>query len=182
MTSIPRARLSHRAGKRKAPFLGPDTGNAQARGIEVIRHGSRCAHLPTCYEDIAAAPRRKLLPVGTAQPRGRRMPLDEAMARNIAPGSTAGLPGLVLSAGLTTGGLPVALANRNCPDSAYLGEETGPKHRGSFRDLPRLVQGHGGANQSLQRLLVYFLALVEVDGTLVFPSRLELKRPAGSLS
>jgi len=24
--------------------------------------------------------------------RGRRMPLDEAMARNIAPGSTAGLP------------------------------------------------------------------------------------------
>src|SRR5947207_6459001 len=93
------------------------------------------------------------------------MPLDEAMAHNIAPGSTAGLPGLVLSAGLTTGGLPVALANRNCPDSAYLGEETGPKHRGSFRDLPRLVQGHGGANESPQRLLVYFLALVEVDGT-----------------
>jgi len=28
------------------------------------------------------------------------MPLDEAMAHNIAPGSTAGLPGLVLSAGL----------------------------------------------------------------------------------
>jgi len=41
--------------------------------------------------------------------RGRRMPLDEAMARNIAPGSTAGLPGLVLPAGLTPGGLPVAL-------------------------------------------------------------------------
>jgi indoleacetamide hydrolase len=41
--------------------------------------------------------------------RGRRMPLDEAMARNIAPGSTAGLPGLVLPAGLTTSGLPVAL-------------------------------------------------------------------------
>src|SRR5207245_8268776 len=28
-----------------------------------------------------------------------------------------------------------------------------------------LVQGHGGANESLQRLLVYLLALVEVDGT-----------------
>src|SRR5215469_764741 len=27
------------------------------------------------------------------------------------------------------------------------------------------VQGHGGANESLQRLLVYLLALVEVDGT-----------------
>jgi indoleacetamide hydrolase len=41
--------------------------------------------------------------------RGRRMPLDEAMARNIAPGSTAGLPGLVFPAGLTPSGLPVAL-------------------------------------------------------------------------
>jgi len=41
--------------------------------------------------------------------RGVRMPLDVAMARNIAPGSTAGLPGLVLPAGLTTDGLPVAL-------------------------------------------------------------------------
>jgi indoleacetamide hydrolase len=39
----------------------------------------------------------------------RRMPLDEAMSRNIAPGSTAGLPGLVLPAGLTSSGLPVAL-------------------------------------------------------------------------
>src|SRR5262245_1763489 len=28
-----------------------------------------------------------------------------------------------------------------------------------------LVQGHGGANESLQRLLVYRLAFVEVDGT-----------------
>ena len=41
--------------------------------------------------------------------RGRRMPLDVAIARNIAPGSTTGLPGLVLPAGLTPGGLPVAL-------------------------------------------------------------------------
>jgi mandelamide amidase len=41
--------------------------------------------------------------------RGKRMPLDEAMARNIAPGSTTGLPGLVLPAGLTPSGLPVAL-------------------------------------------------------------------------
>ncbi|HUN76461.1 MAG TPA: amidase family protein [Steroidobacteraceae bacterium] len=41
--------------------------------------------------------------------RGRRMPLDVAMSRNIAPGSTTGLPGLVLPAGLTSTGLPVAL-------------------------------------------------------------------------
>ena len=40
---------------------------------------------------------------------GRRVPFDDAVARNIAPGSTAGLPGLVLPAGLTRTGLPVAL-------------------------------------------------------------------------
>jgi Asp-tRNA(Asn)/Glu-tRNA(Gln) amidotransferase A subunit family amidase len=41
--------------------------------------------------------------------RGRPMPFDTAVARNIAPGSTAGLPGLVLPVGLTQGGLPVSL-------------------------------------------------------------------------
>ena len=40
---------------------------------------------------------------------GRRLPFDVAVARNIAPGSTAGLPGLVLPAGMTRDGLPVAL-------------------------------------------------------------------------
>jgi mandelamide amidase len=40
---------------------------------------------------------------------GRSLPFEVAVARNIAPGSTAGLPGLVLPAGLTTDGLPVAL-------------------------------------------------------------------------
>lgn len=40
---------------------------------------------------------------------GKRMPFDQAIARNIAPGSTTGLPGLVLPAGLTSDGLPVAL-------------------------------------------------------------------------
>jgi mandelamide amidase len=39
----------------------------------------------------------------------RRLAFDVAVARNIAPGSTAGIPGLVLPAGLTPGGLPVAL-------------------------------------------------------------------------
>ena len=40
---------------------------------------------------------------------GQAVPFEDAVARNIAPGSTAGLPGLVLPAGLTGGGLPVAL-------------------------------------------------------------------------
>jgi indoleacetamide hydrolase len=43
------------------------------------------------------------------QVRGRKMPFDQAISRNIAPGSTAGLPGLVLPAGLTSAGLPVGL-------------------------------------------------------------------------
>jgi len=45
----------------------------------------------------------------TIQIRGRAVPFEDAVARNIAPGSTAGLPGLVLPAGLTSAGLPVAL-------------------------------------------------------------------------
>jgi Asp-tRNA(Asn)/Glu-tRNA(Gln) amidotransferase A subunit family amidase len=39
----------------------------------------------------------------------RDAPFEAAVARNIAPGSTAGLPGLVLPAGLDRGGLPVAV-------------------------------------------------------------------------
>jgi indoleacetamide hydrolase len=40
---------------------------------------------------------------------GHALPFETAVARNIAPGSTAGLPGLVMPAGLTHSGLPVAL-------------------------------------------------------------------------
>jgi mandelamide amidase len=40
---------------------------------------------------------------------GRPLPFDTVVARNIAPGSTAGLPGLVLPVGLTHAGLPVAI-------------------------------------------------------------------------
>ncbi len=45
----------------------------------------------------------------TIQIRGRPVPFEAAVARNIAPGSSAGVPGLVLPAGLTAAGLPVAL-------------------------------------------------------------------------
>jgi indoleacetamide hydrolase len=41
--------------------------------------------------------------------RGKKIGFEAAVSRNIAPGSTAGLPGLVLPAGLTTERLPVAL-------------------------------------------------------------------------
>ena len=46
---------------------------------------------------------------GTIEVRGRPLPFETAVARNIAPGSTAGLPGLVLPVGLTHAGLPVAI-------------------------------------------------------------------------
>jgi Asp-tRNA(Asn)/Glu-tRNA(Gln) amidotransferase A subunit family amidase len=45
----------------------------------------------------------------TIQIRDRPVTFESAVARNIAPGSTAGVPGLVLPAGLTAGGMPVAL-------------------------------------------------------------------------
>jgi indoleacetamide hydrolase len=45
----------------------------------------------------------------TVDVRGRPLPFEMVVARNIAPGSTAGLPGLVLPVGLTRGGLPVAI-------------------------------------------------------------------------
>jgi len=53
---------------------------------------------------------------------GRRLPLRTAMARNIAPASCAGLPGLVLCAGLTREGLPVGIefAGRAGSDRALL--------------------------------------------------------------
>ena len=40
---------------------------------------------------------------------GKKVSFETAVARNIAPGSTAGLPGLVLPAALTADGLPIAV-------------------------------------------------------------------------
>jgi mandelamide amidase len=40
---------------------------------------------------------------------GSAMPFVTAIARNISPGSTLGLPGIVLPCGMTPGGLPVAI-------------------------------------------------------------------------
>jgi mandelamide amidase len=44
------------------------------------------------------------VPIGS-----KKISFVTAIARNIAPGSTAGLPGLVLPSGLTKSGLPVSL-------------------------------------------------------------------------
>ncbi|HEY5263624.1 MAG TPA: amidase family protein [Steroidobacteraceae bacterium] len=45
----------------------------------------------------------------TVEVRGRGLPFNTVIARNIAPGSTAGLPGLVLPVALTSNGLPVSI-------------------------------------------------------------------------
>jgi len=52
------------------------------------------------------------LPIGSeadVTSQGQTVSFETAVARNIAPGSTAGLPGLVLPSGLTARGLPVAI-------------------------------------------------------------------------
>ena len=86
---------------------------------------ARDVHLPTLrrlYQDyfsrtgVAAmvfpttmAPAPLIGQDDTVDIRGGEVPFVVAVSRNISPGSTAGLPGLVLPAGITTTGLPVAL-------------------------------------------------------------------------
>jgi mandelamide amidase len=55
---------------------------------------------------LAPAP---LIGEETVDIQGRQVPFFTVAGRNIAPGSTAGLPGLVLPAGLTTSRLPVGI-------------------------------------------------------------------------
>lgn len=54
-------------------------------------------------------PAPKIGEEATVEVRGRPLPFETVVARNIAPGSTAGIPGLVLPVGLTHSGLPVAI-------------------------------------------------------------------------
>src|SRR5215831_13004308 len=57
-----------------------------------------------------------------------------------------------------------------------------PPRRGRLRISPalgsRLVQGHGGAKESLQSPLVYLLALVEVDGAPCVPVKTGVEEAA----
>jgi Asp-tRNA(Asn)/Glu-tRNA(Gln) amidotransferase A subunit family amidase len=92
---------------------------------EATYAAARDIHLPALrrlYHDYFARNRVAALvfpatlvpppPIGedvTVNIRGQTVPFETAVARNIAPGSTAGVPGLVLPAGLTTAGLPVAI-------------------------------------------------------------------------
>lgn len=68
---------------------------ADTRASAIVFPPSRVAAPPIGATDIEIA--------------GKRVSVDEAVARNISAGSTAGLPGLVLPIGLTAAGLPVAL-------------------------------------------------------------------------
>jgi mandelamide amidase len=98
-----------------APYFVPEAYYATARDI----------HLPALrrlYHDYFARTGVAAIvfpatsvpppPIGedvTVDIRGQKVPFATAVARNIAPGSTAGVPGLVLPAGLTEAGLPVAI-------------------------------------------------------------------------
>lgn len=68
------------------------------------RTGARGILFPTTLVPALPIGSEADVPIG-----GRTVSFETAVARNIAPGSTAGLPGLVLPAGLTREGLPVAI-------------------------------------------------------------------------
>jgi Asp-tRNA(Asn)/Glu-tRNA(Gln) amidotransferase A subunit family amidase len=68
------------------------------------RTGVNAMVFPTTLVPAPRIGEETTVPIGN-----RALPFDVAVARNIAPGSTAGLPGLVLPVGLTNGGLPVSI-------------------------------------------------------------------------
>jgi indoleacetamide hydrolase len=67
------------------------------------------SHITAMVFPATLAPAPKIGEDTTVEVRGRALPFETVVARNIAPGSTAGRPGLVLPVGLTRGGLPVAI-------------------------------------------------------------------------
>jgi Asp-tRNA(Asn)/Glu-tRNA(Gln) amidotransferase A subunit family amidase len=68
------------------------------------RTGAEAIAFPTTMTVAPHIGEESTLPVA-----GHSVPFEVAMSRNIAPGSTAGLPGLVMPIGLTADGLPVSL-------------------------------------------------------------------------
>jgi Asp-tRNA(Asn)/Glu-tRNA(Gln) amidotransferase A subunit family amidase len=98
-----------------APHFVSEATYAAARDIHLpalrrlyqeyfARTGVAAIVFPTTM--IAATPIGEDLTVSI---QGRQVRFDVAIARNISPGSTAGVPGLVLPAGLTASGLPVGI-------------------------------------------------------------------------
>lgn len=92
---------------------------------EAVYTAARDTHLPALrrlYQDYFArnnvaavvfpttlAPAPPIGQEDTVDIRGRKVSFFTVAGRNIAPGSTAGIPGLVLPAGLTRAGLPVGI-------------------------------------------------------------------------
>jgi mandelamide amidase len=68
------------------------------------RTGAAAIVFPTT---LVAAPR--IGEEGDLDVAGRKVTFDEAIGRNIAPGSRSGLPGLVMPTGMTAAGLPVSM-------------------------------------------------------------------------
>ena len=107
--------------KQAFDLFGPGGKNAVSESAYLA---ARDVHLPRLQAIFQAyfsanglaalvfpATRIPAVPIGTdtVELGGKKIPFNTAIARNIAPGSTTGLPGLVLPAGLTTAGLPVSL-------------------------------------------------------------------------
>jgi mandelamide amidase len=87
------------------------------------------------------------LPIGQeieVEIRGKKLPFATAVARNIGPGSTAGLPGLVLPAGMASNGLPVTLEldGPSGSDRALIGLGLGVEQVLGRIPAPRI--GHAG--------------------------------------
>ena len=93
--------------------------------VQIATGKARDVHLPALrplYQDYFTCNRvaARVIPATMVPPpliveevtgsiQGRNLPSDTAIARNIAPGSTAGIPGLALPAGMTSAGLPIGI-------------------------------------------------------------------------
>lgn len=109
----------------KRPFAASAVPGGQFRPSDQAYEEARNVHRPAlqqafrdyfCRTGVAAIVYPTTLvpatPIGQDQEveiSGKKVPFRVAMSRNIAPGSCAGIPGLVLPGGLTRGGLPVGI-------------------------------------------------------------------------
>jgi indoleacetamide hydrolase len=117
--------LAQASGDIQATFRSYVLPGAPNSVSEATYVAARDTHLPALrrmYQDYFArsgvaaivfpATMTAATPIGedvSVSIRGTKVRFDIAIARNISPGSTAGIPGLVLPAGLTATGLPVGI-------------------------------------------------------------------------